>query len=112
MTFKVPWEAITDYRPGYGEEMAHEAKVEIGPAHPLAGRRLVTLARRGDRNEILFELDGGPKVAVVRLTRSGFRERTGIPHTQTFRSLDDFLKTKMEADRIEFANDGASDEPE
>ena len=85
--------------------MSRETRKEISFFHPLAGRTLITLARRGDCDDVLFQLDDGPEMAVVHLTWSSRRERSGYPATQIFSDRSDFLSTRMEAGRIDFGED-------
>jgi hypothetical protein len=105
MGFKVPWLSIAEYPPDNGVAVSRQAKSEIGPGHPLVGKKLKTLARRQDCDDVLFLLDGGPEVAVVHLTWSSRRETTGFPDANCFSDLSEFMNSRMEADRIEFGED-------
>lgn len=104
-SFKIPWEPISEYPSGNADAMVREAISEIPAGHPLAGRKLETLARRGDGDDVLFLLDGGPEVAVAHLTWSGRRESGDFPRTQLFSSISEFISTRMESDHIEFGDD-------
>ena len=54
-----------------------ELEREVGPDHPLQGRRAVAVARRRDQDDVLFWLPDGPAyLAVVHLTWTGQRERS------------------------------------
>lgn len=93
---KLPWELVSDQATAKG--LVREAKREVFWRHPLRGKRLSALARRIDCDDVLFEIDSGPKVAVVHLTWSGRWERKGFPWTEIFDSFDDFLATRMTED--------------
>ena len=103
--FRIPWECISEFPAGNGEAMVREAKKEISAGHPLAGKQLETLARRGDCDDVLFELAKGPEVAVVHLTWSSRREPRGFPDTQLFANLSEFMSIRMKADGIEFGEE-------
>jgi hypothetical protein len=105
MGFKVPWLSISEYPPDKGVAMSHEALGEIGAGHPLSGKKLTTLARRQDCDDVLFLINDGPEVAVVHLTWSSRRESRGFPVAHLFSDLAEFMNSRMEADRIEFGDD-------
>jgi hypothetical protein len=50
-----------------------ELRLELGAAHPLSSLPTVALARRHDRDDVLFEIDQG-RVAEVHLTWRRSRE--------------------------------------
>jgi len=105
MDFKIPWLSISEYGSDNAAAMTVEALREIGTGHPLAGKKLTTLARRQDRDDVLFMLDDGPEVAVVHLTWSSRREPRGFPRANLYSDLSEFVNSRMEADRIEFGED-------
>jgi len=73
---------------------------EVGPDHPLFGKPAKALARREDRDDVLFEISDGTerKYAVVHLTWSRRMEPSGEwPGTQFFDSLARWLEW-MKAD--------------
>ena len=85
--------------PGAELELAKEA----GEGHPLFGRRCVPVARRIDRDDILFAVEGsGGQHAVVQLTWSGKRESDpASPKTELFASREDWL-ARMRKDHAEY----------
>ena len=105
MDFKTPWESISEYPPENGEAMTRQARKEFSFFHPLRWKTLTTLARRRDRDDVLFQLGDGPKVAVVHLTWSDRKASSGYPASEIFDDLSDFLTTKMEADHLDFGED-------
>jgi hypothetical protein len=72
-----------------------ELNREVGPDHPLFGKTARALAVARDRDDVLFEISDltTPQYAVVHLTWSGKKERSGkFPWTEFFDSLDHWLK--------------------
>ena len=63
--YELPWKRI---QPEQGNGLETELVREICKGHLLFGKSHVALARRIDRDDVLFEIDGGPAVAVVHLT--------------------------------------------
>ena len=102
MIFKEPWYAIYKSSADNGQALVQEAETEIPHGHALSGKALIAIARRGDRDDVLFQADGGPNVAIVHLTWSGKKERPGRPSTQVFSSVADFIASRMEADHFDF----------
>jgi hypothetical protein len=93
-----PWQPIQS-----DENLAGEAARELSDGHPLYGKKLKAIARRQDQDDVLFELiDDTPRVAVLHLTWSGKREKPPWPRSDIYQSLDDFAKSRMESDAIEF----------
>jgi hypothetical protein len=84
-----PWTDV-----GVSEDANLEAELvrEVGPQHPLAGRRVRALMRRADRDDVLFALVKSPEVALVHLTWSGSPEPAGYPRTQVFGSMLDWYE--------------------
>jgi len=106
MEFQAPWASILEYPSGNGAALALEAHKEIGAEHPLAGAVLETIARRADCDDVLFEVNGGPIVAVVHLTWSGSRETDGFPRVELFPDYAQFAHERMSRDKDQF--DGLS----
>ena len=100
MSFRPPWISISEYPAGHGDALVRGAIVEIPSNHPLSGRALTPLARREDCDDVLFQLDDGPAVAVVHLTWSGRPERPGFPTTRQYSGFAHF-RTSADA----FGND-------
>ena len=92
-----PWEP-TD------SDLAAELAREVGPGHPLFGRRAVAVGRRLDCDDVLFWLPGGPAVlAVVHLTWTGKRERSPQwPATTLYASVAEWLEHGMRVDHAEY----------
>jgi hypothetical protein len=75
-----------------GPDLATELEVEVAPGHPLHDRRCRAIARRVDRDEVLFATSGAdPRVFVVSLTGSGHREAPPLPEAVAFPSLGDWF---------------------
>jgi len=81
-----PWEEVTEESEAkHGEE---ELAKETTPGHPLHGRRVVALAR-GDGDDCLFFLPGGPAfLAVVHLTYHGPELGPRWPGTFLFTTIE------------------------
>jgi hypothetical protein len=86
-------------RPGLEAELARE----VGPGHPLAGRRAVAVGRRLDTDDVLFFLPEGPApLAVVHLSWTGRCEtRPEWPWTELYTSIPDWVERRMRADHAE-----------
>ena len=84
--------------------MEVELEREVGDAHPLSGRRAVSVGRRDDCDDVLFFLPDSPQpLAVVHLTWSGRREsRPEWPHTTFYSSVEDWVERRMRPDHLEF----------
>lgn len=90
--FLEPWVAVGgDAARALEEELARE----LASDHVLAGAEVHAVARRGDNDDVLFEVVGRG-YAVVHLTWSAERE-TGAtwPSTQLYDSLDQWLERGM-----------------
>lgn len=89
------WEAVG---PGLEGELA----TEVGPRHVLYGYPAVSVARRVDKDDVLFILPKGPSaLAVVHLTWSGSRERdVHLPAVTLYSSLHDWLENGMRLDHL------------
>ena len=90
--YREPWFDVSPDDPNLEAEAARE----IGPDHILWKRGLRTLARRRDRDDVLFAIRHAPEVCVVHLTWSGAREPSGFPTTQIFPSLLDWCDANEE----------------
>jgi hypothetical protein len=75
-----------------GEGLVMELQREIGSNHPLAGVRVVAIARRPDTDDVLFLLpEAGGRLAEVHLTWARRRERNPQwPHTVFFGSWEEW----------------------
>ena len=64
----LPWRTISDS--ANAEHLSAELSTELSPKHPLYGLKAKAVANRIDRDDVLFEVDGGTApLAVVHLTR-------------------------------------------
>ena len=77
---------------------------ELGPTHPLFGRKAISVGRRADCDDVLFFLPDNPlPLAVVHLTWTGRREKKPEwPHTTFYASVEDWVERGMKADHCEF----------
>jgi hypothetical protein len=94
-----PWAAVfrTDEQAGLQIELG----VELAEAHPLFGYAVTAIARRYDRDDVLFELPDG-RVAEVHLTWRGAKEvDTRWPRAQLFSSVEEWIKERMTASQYE-----------
>jgi hypothetical protein len=65
----VPWEVFLDSSEKRAELLSAELASELCPGHALYGSRARAVAARIDRDDVLFELEGGDMpLAVVHLT--------------------------------------------
>lgn len=99
--------ALTWLEPWHPDHSRLERELarEVGPNHPLAGRRAVEIGRRQDSGAVLFHLPDGPApYAVVHLTFSRARE-TGAewPRTVLYDSLEDWIERCMKPDHAAWA---------
>ena len=67
-----PWAPIE--RPEDRQAMQAELHFELCASHPLFGLSVIALARRNDRDDVLFELSDG-RVAEVHPISTGMPER-------------------------------------
>lgn len=81
--FETPWEPVED-----GSRLEAELAREISPLHPLHGKTLRAIAKRIDRDDVIFA--GAECIAVVHLTWSSKKETDPRwPSTYVFPSIDD-----------------------
>jgi hypothetical protein len=98
----VPWRPILGSAVGFEAELSRE----LAPTHPLFGLKVRALGRRGDTDDVLFELlDGTGRVAVVHLTwRGRVEEDSRWPNTIVYASLQDWFDRRLRAeDEDDFA---------
>ena len=94
-----PWVELTD--PSERTRFEEELRREVCQGHVLFDRSARALARRVDRDDVLFEISGGPTVAAVHLTYS--RETLpDWPATEVFESLKEFEGQRMLDDQREY----------
>lgn len=93
----LPWERC-------GPGLENELRLELAPSHRLFGVDAVSIARRCDRDDVLFYLPAHEKpLAVVHLTFRGEVDRfPEYPSAEFFASLDDWIERSMQPDNREF----------
>ena len=99
-----PWAPIERAQ----ERTALEAELrrELSAAHPLSGLSAAALARRRDRDDVLFDIGQG-RVAEVHLTWRGGRERDARwPETIICESASDWVEDRMRPHHEEFKSTG------
>jgi len=95
--YTLPWAPIDrTAQPAFERELRRE----LPKGHALFGKAVRAIARRVDRDDVLFEVGGGPRVATVRLT---YREETdpARPVTNIHESFEAFRTTRMREDADE-----------
>jgi hypothetical protein len=99
----VPWHSVSD-DPAQVAGMERELKRELSAGHPLFGLPVKTLARRQDRDDVLFALeDGTGRVAVVHLTwTQSPPEHPPWPDTNLFQNLVVWAADGMRSDAADF----------
>jgi len=97
-----PWYSIAD-NAAQVQAMEAELRRELGRGHPLFGVPVRAVARREDRDDVLFTLeDGTGRVAVVHLTWTySPPERPPWPSTMVFASWEEWAAEGMRADHDE-----------
>jgi len=92
-----PWRIIEDSPEikDHAKRLADELESEVPPNHVLYGLKTRALATRRDRDDVLFEIEGGQMpLAVVHMT---WRKETDPywPSTKLFQSWDDWVRDEM-----------------
>lgn len=96
MEYLEPWQAEFD------STLVAELQREIPQGHILFGVSVSPVARRGDRDVVLFSiLDGSDRVALVHMTWS-IETSPNYPRTKVFESLRSWAETCMISDHVEF----------
>jgi len=98
--FLEPWEEAAD--DAQRRHFETELQSELAEGHVLFGRQVTMLAQRVDRDDVLFEIDGGPRVAVVHLTYSA-ETSPRYPMTKLYESLGEFMLLRMRADHEDYS---------
>ena len=97
MQFLEPW-----YVPRDLTVLDAQLASELSPGHALFGIPVRALARRQDRDDVLFELlDSSSRVAVVHLTHS-VNVSPAWPSTEFFPNLSAWQSERMAPDVAEF----------
>ena len=86
------------------DEFVDELERELASGHVLSGKNADAIARRIDKDEVLFVIDDAPKqYAVVHLTWSGSKEHDPKwPFTVIFSSLEQWVDECMKRDHLEY----------
>src|SRR5262245_50495560 len=94
-----PWEAVAD-----GTPLVAELNRELSPGHLLFGRLVSAVGRRGDNDDVLFELlDEPPGLAVVHLTWRMSREPDPEwPYTVLYADMSNWRNRCMIPDHQEW----------
>jgi len=96
MEYLEPWQAENS------STFVDELQRELPIGHQLFGVPVVAIARRNDRDDVLFSrLDGSSQVALVHMTWA-VESSPIYPHTELFESLLTWSETRMKADHAEF----------
>ncbi|HEY1587617.1 MAG TPA: hypothetical protein VGH63_18090 [Polyangia bacterium] len=90
-----PWSEVPELQRVALETELHR---ELSPDHILAGKSARAVARRFDRDDVLFEV-AGLGFAVVHLTYSKSRETSPKwPSTELFASFAEWRERRMQTD--------------
>jgi hypothetical protein len=88
-----PWQIISDST--NAEHLVRELSSELSPQHPLHGLKTTAVAKRIDRDDVLFAVDGGSAaLAVVHLTWR-MESDPRWPITRLFASWEDWVHNEM-----------------
>ena len=89
VAWRDPWEAVPEPA---SAGLVRELRAELGAAHVLAGRPAAAIARRRDRDDVLFLVREPTQLAVVHLTWTGRPDSAPEwPGTELFSSVEEFL---------------------
>ena len=97
--YDLPWQEL-----GEAESREFEAELirETPAGHLLYGKTVRAIAKRCDRDDVLFEVAGGPHVAVVHLTYS-IEADPAWPDTTVYASLQEFYAQRMNLDFADYS---------
>ena len=88
-----PWRTLSDS--AITERFSAELSTELSPKHPLYALKVKAVANRIDRDDVLFEVDGGTApLAVVHLTRRKEPD-PDWPSTRLFASWERWVLDEM-----------------
>ena len=93
--FLDPWMALVveSQRKHFEDELRREICFE----HVLHGKSVQAIAHSFSRDDVVFTVDGGPKVACVHLTYS-IETDPSWPDTQLYDSIEEFGRIRMRPD--------------
>ncbi|WP_438449494.1 hypothetical protein [Gorillibacterium sp. sgz5001074] len=99
-TFLEPWKREES------EIYKHELLKELSGSHILKDKEVFIVARRIDRDDVLFKLQTNPvKYAQVHLTWKGkIEEDNKWPRTNIYDSFEEWVNTIMLIDNLEYEN--------
>jgi hypothetical protein len=100
---QTPWRAIEDS--GRSRLFAVQLETELPQNHVLQGLKVIAVAARIDRDDILFEVLGNEMpLAVVHLTWRKEKEKDSRwPGTKLFRSWEHWVQEDMQLAHEEYA---------
>jgi hypothetical protein len=94
-----PWHEVSE---ADRAALEGELRRELSPDHVLAGKSARAVARRFDRDDVLFEI-AGIGFAVVHLTYSKSRETSPRwPSSEVFASFAEWVERRMQRDHDAF----------
>ena len=98
--FNEPWELLDDLDLPSPTKLDTELSRTLAPGHVLEGNTFCAVARRFDRDDVLFHITSPEELyAVVHLTWATSRETDPAwPRTEIFATLDDFVNNRMKPD--------------
>lgn len=93
----VPWQVIDASHevPSRADHLSRRLRSEVPPKHALYGLKATAVASRIDRDDVLFELEGGNMpLAVVHMT---WRKETDPrwPNTRLFENWEQWVHEEM-----------------
>jgi hypothetical protein len=95
-----PWRPIDD--PDLARVFEEELARELASNHLLANLALRAIGQHSMRDEFLFRLDDGTnRVALVRLTWTGRREKPPWPESRIYENEADWMANGMHPDHDE-----------
>src|ERR1700744_4248299 len=96
-----PWRALEHER---AEAMDMQLQLELAPDHLLYGAEVKAVAKRIDKDDVLFELNGvGNLLAQVHLTWSKKPVTNPFPATKLFPGWDEWVREKLVPDCKKYA---------
>ena len=99
-SFLEPWTRIENYAGNFDDELRRE----VSPGHLLHSRAIRAIARRTDRDDVLFEVEAPDfRFAVVHLSWAGSEaQHPDWPAAQAFTTFEEWVATRMDRDHEEF----------
>lgn len=94
--FDVPWYEVEE-----GNKLENQLYIETGEQHPLFGKKVKAIARRHDRDDVLFFIPESNEYAFVHLTLSSKPLDKNFPSTKFAKDLKEVQK-KLDEDVTQF----------